>query len=424
MGQLQLLRAHHPAAAALLSQLGRRISYPRGVPAQAADARHTRINATIGQVTDGAGGALSMPLVRELLGPLEPDDVVLYAAQGGEPLLRTVWSQWQARDPRVARTARSLPVVTQGLTHALSIVADLFIDTETRVLVPDPCWGNYRGGLGLRRGARIDTYPLLQGDRLAVDEIARTLASESRPTVMVVNMPGNPVGFTPTQTDAEALAEVLRSAPGPLVVVCDDAYLGMGWEPGLLEGSFFGLLEGADPERLLAVKVDGATKELFLFGARVGFLTFQAEPEVAAVLEDKVKAVARAAVSSMSRVGQELVLQTLRHPQLGVQRDVICRVLAGRYRALRVAIDAHELEAFPYNSGFFVLVKVPEPEAVRRRLLERGVGVVAFPEVGAVRLSYGSVDEADISELVGELADAIAYAASAASALDTVALSS
>jgi len=395
----------------MLSGLGRRISYPSGVPAQAADARHTRINATIGQVTDGAGGALVLPRVRELLGSLEAEDAVLYAAQGGEPSLRAAWAQWQARDPRVARAARSLPLVTQGLTHALSIVSDLFVDPETRVLVPEPCWGNYRGCLGLRRGAAVDSYPLLQGDRLAVDEIARTLAKDSRPKVVVVNLPSNPVGFTPTQAEAEALAEVLRSAPGPLVVVCDDAYLGMGWEPDLLQGSFFGLLEGADPERLLAVKVDGATKELFLFGARVGFLTFHAEPEVAAVLEDKAKAVARATVSSMSRMGQELVLQTLKQAELHTQREAIRRVLAGRYRALRAAMEAHDLEAYPFNSGFFALVKVAEPEAVRRRLLERGVGVVAFPEVGAVRLSYGSVSEADVTELVSELAAAIAHVA-------------
>ena len=55
------LAAAHPAAAALLSDLGRRAFYPRGVPAQAAEASGCRYNATIGELTDGHGGARPRP---------------------------------------------------------------------------------------------------------------------------------------------------------------------------------------------------------------------------------------------------------------------------------------------------------------------------------------------------------------------------
>ena len=405
--QLRALEAHHPAAARCLSAFGRAVSYPRGIPAQAAEAAGTRINATIGQVTDGHGGALAMPLVAELLGGFTPEETVLYAAQGGEKPLRQAWSRWQRRGGRLDGFDLSLPVVAGGLTHCLSTVADLFVDPGTRVLLPEPGWGNYELVFGLRRGARTERYRLLKGDHLDLDGIAAKLAESEAPTVMVVNFPSNPLGYLPTQAEAEALAAVLKAAPGPLVVVCDDAYLGMRWEPDTLRHSFFGLLGGSDPERLLAVKVDGATKELFLFGARVGFLTFASPPESAAVLEDKARASLRGSTSALSSMGQALVLKTLQNPELKAQRDDVRRELVRRYHALKAALDEAGLEHWPFNSGFFALLKVDEPERVRQELLEQGYGVVSLAEAGGVRLSYGSLDVADIPELVAALRKAI-----------------
>ncbi len=89
--QLLALEAHHPAVARALSRLGREISFPRGITSQAGEAKGTRINATIGQVTDGHGGALPLPLVHGLIGPFSPEQTVLYAPQGGVGSLRQAW---------------------------------------------------------------------------------------------------------------------------------------------------------------------------------------------------------------------------------------------------------------------------------------------------------------------------------------------
>ena len=57
------LAAEFPAAFRALSRLGRRIYFPQGIPAQSADARGTRYNATIGQVTDGHGSPTPLPAI-------------------------------------------------------------------------------------------------------------------------------------------------------------------------------------------------------------------------------------------------------------------------------------------------------------------------------------------------------------------------
>ena len=60
-----VLRREHPAAFRTLSPLGRRACFPRGIVFQAAEARGARIDATIGQLTDGAGNALPVPSLGE-----------------------------------------------------------------------------------------------------------------------------------------------------------------------------------------------------------------------------------------------------------------------------------------------------------------------------------------------------------------------
>ena len=52
------------------------------------------------------------------------------------------------------------PIVTNALTHGLSIVADLFADAGDAVIIPDKNWENYELTFGVRRGAEIVEYPL------------------------------------------------------------------------------------------------------------------------------------------------------------------------------------------------------------------------------------------------------------------------
>jgi aspartate/methionine/tyrosine aminotransferase len=60
-----------------------------------------------------------------------------------------------------------------------------------------------------------------------------------------------------------------------LLVVLDDAYFGL-FDPlggASMTESLFGRLANRHPN-LLAIRLDGATKELFVWGLRCGFVTF------------------------------------------------------------------------------------------------------------------------------------------------------
>ena len=76
------------------------------------------------------------------------EEVFLYTPQGGRSDLRHAWRN---RILSQTRVPISLPVVCCGLTHGLSICADLFIDANTDVILPSPRWGNYDMVFGIRR---------------------------------------------------------------------------------------------------------------------------------------------------------------------------------------------------------------------------------------------------------------------------------
>jgi aspartate/methionine/tyrosine aminotransferase len=266
------IHAASPATEALLSSLGRAAVYPPDIPFQAAQARGKRFNATIGQITDGSGSVLALSAVKRALAGLGEgalDESVLYSPVEGRPELRDSWREHHR--PVRSQVAASRPLVTVGLTGALALVADLFVGAETPVLVPAPFWGNYRQIFGLRRGGDVQPVEVFDDGRWSPTRLveARAALPEGTPAVVVLNLPSNPVGYSPTIDERrEAMQAFTQMADhGPLLVICDDAYAGLVHEDVPAESMFWSLAD-LHPS-LVPVKVDGATKELVLFGARV-----------------------------------------------------------------------------------------------------------------------------------------------------------
>ena len=47
------------------------------------------------------------------------------------------------KNPSLEANYASVPIVTSGITHGLSIVADMFVERGDLVLLPEMYWGNY-----------------------------------------------------------------------------------------------------------------------------------------------------------------------------------------------------------------------------------------------------------------------------------------
>jgi aspartate/methionine/tyrosine aminotransferase len=373
-------------------------------------------DASLGREAPALLAALSPLGLR--LAPAAPPE--LEAPSLGLPELRRRWREWQRRDAPVA-TPSTLPVVTAGLSHALSLVADLFGGSGRAVAVAAPFWGNYRQAFATRTGAEIRTAPAYLARRYNAEVMAQALDGlpDGAPAVAILNFPSNPGGYSPTPEERRAtIGALLESAERrPLVVVCDDAYAGLVFEPGIPRRSLFWDLAGLHP-RLTPVKIDGATKELSFFGGRVGFLTFALAPESAAarVLEAKLGRLIASSAGGAPGESQKLVLQTLCTPGIEAQVEAVRGLVAERYRALRPAlarVDPELLTVLPFNSGCFALVEIPEAlgvdsETVRRHCLERHeVGLVSIAP-RYLRIAHCSVDAASLPALVEQLERGVA----------------
>ncbi|MFW6175706.1 MAG: aminotransferase class I/II-fold pyridoxal phosphate-dependent enzyme, partial [Acidobacteriota bacterium] len=245
------LREASPALFQALSPLGRRAFFPQDIPFQAAEARGKRFNGTIGQITDGRGGAVPLPAVAQALEGLPEGSrnrALLYSPVEGIPEVRRSWRSWQLHalaGESDGRRAATLPMVTAGLTHSLALVADLFggqsegqlgsqvgdqLGEKARaVAVARPFWGNYRQAFALRTGARLVEGPAYRGTRWNPEALEEALAgadlAPGEPALAVLNLPSNPGGYAPTVKERRDLVESLVRAAEerPLVVACDDA---------------------------------------------------------------------------------------------------------------------------------------------------------------------------------------------------------
>ncbi len=416
------LEREAPALFRSLSPLGRRAFFPPGIPSQA-------LNATTGQLTGGPGGAVRLPAMAAVFGDLpgrELDQALLYSPIAGLPEVRRRWREWQLRhapatpDPRSSGPS-SLPLVTAGLSHALSLAADLFGGAGKPVAIPQPFWGNYRQAFAMRTGAQVLTGQAYVDGRYNPNAIPDALTSvpAGEPAVALLNIPSNPGGYSPDRDERRAtVAALLAEAERrPLVVICDDAYAGLVFEPEISRESLFWELAGVHPN-LVAVKIDGATKEFSFFGGRVGFLTFAVEPDsdAARSLESKVKMLVRSSVGSPVTTSQSILLQALRKDGIEAEVEAVRSLLQGRYEALQGAmkkVDRRLLTPLPFNSGCFALVELPaglglDSERLRKHLLaHHDTGLVSIAP-RYLRIAHCSVDAAALPELVPRLEAAVA----------------
>lgn len=398
------LERSHPAAHALLAEAGLRAVFPADITAQTAQAKGCELRATIGQFTRGDGTAFTPPALSDHVHGLDRERTFLYGPVGGHGLLRQAWAQ---RLTAQGAGDISLPLVCSGITNGLSLLADLFVDEHTTVVFAEPFWGNYRLVFGLRHRGKLRTFPFFAEGRFNTQGLRETLASVTGKTVLILNFPGNPTGFSPADEDVQDIIDAVAGADGPLLVVTDDAYKGMVFEPGVLRGSLAPRLAAAlDCERALVASVDGCTKELMFFGGRVGFLTFHTNAEASVVLDEKARTLQRATINIPTGPAQELALAALQDGRLDGELATIFDILDRRYRVLKQELAGltGRLQPFPFNSGFFALVGVDpaiDVSELRLRLIqEHSVGLIAIPSVNALRIAFCSIDSNDIPELI------------------------
>ncbi len=459
----------HPVGACL-SSLGRRIYFPKGIVRQSLQAKDSRINATAGVAystihtnhNTGTKEPLILSQIQKSMPEYSPSNIVSYAPTTGNPQLRTLWQNHLIeKNPSLNTTYTTLPIVTVGLTHALELTMKLFVDPGTPVLIPTPFWENYALMATCVHEAQLLSYPIFTSNtpsnkatdigfniRGLHDQLNKLVEQGAKKCVMLLNFPHNPTGYSLKQQEAHALVHMLHEVAKHdlrLVCVIDDAYYGILYEQDAMRESLFSSLVGLHPN-IIAVKLDGATKEYYSWGLRLGFITIGISPNTdhsttskgnstttgaskshstshhksatlsdqLDALQEKIAGLIRTSVSNSPQHSQSMLLRSLQNPKLSQELSQHHALLYARYRCTKDTITTlvsrfpnSGLDPLPANSGYFVAFKHTgndgnAPEILRTALLETySIGVVALGDI--IRFTFASVEIEDIPDALERL---------------------
>jgi aspartate/methionine/tyrosine aminotransferase len=409
----ETLAGENPCLVDLLSEAGLELFFPKlGILSQSAEAAGKRINATIGIALEENGQPMHLQTIHKYLGQLQPKEIYPYAPSPGKKELREIWKGMLfKKNPGLAGKEVSEPIVTGALTHGLSTAAELFLNRGDEMIIPTPYWENYDLMFLSKKGARIRTFDLFSGQGFNLSGLADSLKGPSK-ALLLLNFPNNPTGYTPTIEEAGQIVQVIREAADRgkgLVVLVDDAYFGLVYEKGILTESLFSRLADLH-ERVVAVKLDGPTKEDYVWGFRIGFMTFGVggpgdKKKIYSALEAKTAGAIRADASNMSHLGQSLLYRAYQDPEYWPEKQQKNDVLRSRYETVTQAVQAdaygQAFQPLPYNSGYFMCLrlKTADPEAVRKKLLAQyDTGVISV-EPDMIRVAFSATPNKLIPEL-------------------------
>lgn len=406
------------SAAEFLSKAGKRMYFPYGgILGQSGEAKGCEINATIGMAFEEDGS----PLVMKCFGDnLKLDKkAFLYAGSFGLPKLREQWKEMEfKKNPSLKGVKFSNPVVTNALTHGIRIVAELFADTADELVCPDLFWDNYELIFQDAVGCKVRHFNTFKKGAFDAEAMKKALLAPGQKKILILNFPNNPTGYTATIEDAKKIVAAVKAAAKAgkkIVIVCDDAYFGLVYEKGIHGESLFAEFATLD-KNVLAVKLDGTTKEDYVWGLRVGFISFAfkgATDEQLKALEAKAAGNVRSCISNSSSIGQHLAIAAFADKGYAKQKKEKYAVLKARYLEIRKILKAHpeyakNFEAMPFNSGYFMCVKPisVDAEKVRKQLIAKySTGAIVLS--GLIRLAFSTIPKAKLAKLFANVNAAI-----------------
>jgi aspartate/methionine/tyrosine aminotransferase len=413
----EIINKSNPHIFEMLSNMGKELFFPKGILSQSAEAKQKadKINATIGIAKEG-NSVLSLPSITKYIKDIEPDNYLPYAPSFGILNLREQWkASLYKKNPSLENKLVSLPVVTSGITHGVSILSDMWINPDDVIVLPDMMWGNYNMTFCVRNKAQIVNYKaydenLTRFNLESFEQVIREQASKNNKIVTVLNFPHNPTGYSLSVSEADKVAQILIDIAQNgtnVVAACDDAYFGLFFEEQTSKESIFTKLAGAD-KRLVAIKLDGATKEDYVWGFRTGFITYGVagnDADTLLALEKKSAGCIRGNISNASHLSQTILLKSMADENYEVYKKEKFDLLKDRALKMKEVLkDSKFQDAFdvyPFNSGYFMCIRLKDVNAedLRLHLLDNyGTGLISIGE-NNIRVAFSCLEENDVETL-------------------------
>lgn len=194
-------------------------------------------------------------------------------------------------------------VASTGAKQSLINLLTAILNENDEVIIVAPYWVSYPDMTLLSGGTPVIVDAgIEQGFKLQPEQLRDAITPRTR--LLMLNSPSNPTGVAYTQSDFEALAEVLLEHPDVLIVT-DDIYEHIQWTGK----PFCNIVNACSELKARTVVVNGVSKAFAMTGWRIGYC---AAPVPLAAAMRKIQS---QTTSNPNSIAQAAAVEALNGPQ-------------------------------------------------------------------------------------------------------------
>ena len=326
---------------------------------------------------------------------LDTADVHIYSTDPGMPTLRAAVAE-RLSGYGIDAVADDI-IITAGANHAFTLALTTMVDPGDEVLLPGPYFTNHQMAVAALGAVPVEV-PLQDRDTFSVRwaDIEQQVTSRTRAVVLC--NPGNPTGAVLDGVEGRTIVREL--ARRDIVVFSDETYLHFVYDRPHWS------VASAPQWRRNVIVVGTFSKSFAMMGWRVGFLLADSSVCSQAVKIQDAMIICAPVVSQMAALGA--VREDWHYPESFHEEFL------KRRGALVDGVNAiSRMHWTPTSGAFFGFVRVDgcqDSAALAESVLEQA-HVVTLPGSafgrsgeGHLRLSYGSVSVAEVTEAMRRLA--------------------
>lgn len=290
-------------------------------------------------------------------------------------------------------------VASTGAKQSLINLLTAILNEKDEVIIVAPYWVSYPDMTLLSGGTPVIVDAgIEQGFKLQPEQLRDAITPRTR--LLMLNSPSNPTGVAYTQSEFEALAEVLLEHPDVLIVT-DDIYEHIQWTGK----PFCNIVNACSELKARTVVVNGVSKAFAMTGWRIGYC---AAPVPLAAAMRKIQS---QTTSNPNSIAQAAAVEALNGPQGFI--DEMVEQFKKRHDFIVSSLNqVNRMNCLPGDGAFYAfpncqdliasLDDVDSDLSLSEYILnEADVAVVpgsAFGGKGYIRLSFatdmGSIQEA------------------------------
>jgi len=383
--------------------------------------------------------------VKDYFKNLHIRDVTTYATIAGLTGIRDYWKKWilkKSKYDALKDTEKlkklekftTVPLITAGLTNGIYISSCLFLNPGETIISPNKRWGNYDNIINKFIGAKIKSFEFfknakinIEGLKTAIEEVSKT----QNKVVIILNFPNNPTGYVPSVDEVKeiviSLDDVQQQIRKPIIVLVDDAYEPYVYGESMSYTSIFYDIHELKGD-VIPIKIDGISKELLMYGARIGFLTLGLKEHwinndeelnlLKSEISNKLEGMIRSTISNSNHFYQAITEKIFKSKGMdGIisSRQGVIELLGKRCIEINKGlsqIEDNRISIDPNSGGFFMFLNLKQDsikatDFADHLLKKYKVGVIPIEKpdenVNGIRIAYCSIDLQKIPEFINRM---------------------